>query len=324
MVMETNRMPVIIMSVVVSLILLTVGVFAVLTVTETEQIKSTYDRDFTVTDPYNNQFFDTEYQGLKGMTVTQTLSNDTTLAIASADYTYTVNNLIVNKTILYTKLTEYTNVGDDANMSYYGVDRMAQTFTVGTNGSNVAWDIDYIKIKMYRFSSSPFGGNPGPVYFNITAVNNTAFKWPTGATLSTGSKIINGSTGVTKDSAGAWYRINMSSYSLQPGTTYALIVQSTNSTYGNSTNWTTTSSGAYSGGKALYYNNAGTTWVNQTTDTMFEVYAQNDTATITVTALRNIPDVTGISNQMFNILGVVLVIGAIMLIVVLIKKAEIF
>jgi hypothetical protein len=140
---------------------------------------------------------------------------------------------------------EYYNTGDD---NYYGLPSKGQTFTVGA----AAHTITGVKVKIGR------GGGGYNIYAYIYA---TANGLPTGSALTSGSIPAND---VVAGTDGAWYMINVTSYTLSANTMYALVIA-----YNQYVYWRVdTSSPTYSGGCAIDYS-----WENHTSwDYMFEVY----------------------------------------------------
>lgn len=320
--MDSN-LPKVIMGVVVSLIILAVGVYAALTVTtnETLNLEKNYSGSFIVSNASANQSLAVVNEGMTSIGVTQHINNDTTLTLTSSDYTYGNKNLVVLKCELFSLNNERFTDTSNQNGSQNGTSTMAQSFEPGIYGPDTQFSPAYVELKLHKVGA----GIPSiPLFCNITATNATGFLHPTTTIMSSDSR--NGS--LIASYPGEWVRFyfNTSVVVLEPGTTYALNLSCNKAVTTSYIRWrnTTNVSGGYSGGKALNFALGGVGWNNASGDRLFNLYAENETNIINVTGIKNTPDLIGINNNIFAILGVVLVIGAIMLIVVLVKKQELF
>lgn len=173
---------------------------------------------------------------------------------------------------------EFYDTGDDeANVNpIITSDWFGQSFTVGTTGDNVNFIISSIKLKLYRL------GLPGTLTVSIQALDGGDD--PDGTDLSTGT--IDGNT-FTTSSSGNFEEITMSSFELQASTSYGIVVKALS---GNGANWIKWrrdgSSPSYAGGTSKFSENSGSTWFDDNSDFMFEVYG----ADASVTYLRINPE----------------------------------
>lgn len=117
-------------------------------------------------------------------------------------------------------------------------------FTVGVVGQNKQFTITRVELYLKRLA-----GLPGVVTASIRA---TSGGLPTGADLATGT--FDGDTISTVDYG--WHTINMSGYSLQPDTQYAIVLHTTD----NSIYWMFASAGGYTGGYACSSSDSGSSW----------------------------------------------------------------
>ena len=171
-----------------------------------------------------------------------------------------VKSIIIDSTppqLLYYTTTDDRYSLSDANMYY------AQTFTVGTVGPNENHNITKVKLKLFRV------GSPGTITVSIRATDGSGL--PTGSDLSTGT--IDGNT-LTTDNTGEWYEIEMSSYTLQASTKYAIIMRATNPGASSGVGYREDSTvPTYSGGIAISSSNSGSTWTKRSDfDIMFEIW----------------------------------------------------
>lgn len=152
---------------------------------------------------------------------------------------------------------QYTS-GDDTYMDGHGTGWRGQTFTVGTVGHNVT----SVRLKMYRV------GYPGLIDVGIRLTDSGV---PTGSDLTSGT--IDGDL-LTETEPGLWYPIQLTEYTLNPTTQYAIVVRAID---GNSTNyfaWRINYAGTYSGGTFVYSNDSGAIWdYYDPWDYMFEVWS---------------------------------------------------
>jgi len=155
-------------------------------------------------------------------------------------------------------LYEVYSTGDDGSYAMYGKYWDAQTFTVGATGHTVT----SVKLKLYR------KGSPGTVTVSIRA---TSGDHPTGADLTVGT--IDGNS-LTTATAGAWYEIALTEYTLNASTKYAIVVRAPNGSTNNYLYWRADkTSPTYTGGNREDSIDNGVTWTTTTlSDFMFEVW----------------------------------------------------
>lgn len=160
-------------------------------------------------------------------------------------------------------LYEYYTTGDDDATIIYGVNWNAQTFTIGTVGTDENHNITSVKLLLYRV------GSPGTLTIAITAVDGDGK--PTGADLTSGTT--NGDT-LTDVFTGDWREITLTPYELQASTQYAIIVKALSGDGSNYLRWRRdVSSPTYAGGTHAYTDDSGSSWnVVATQDCLFEEY----------------------------------------------------
>ena len=158
---------------------------------------------------------------------------------------------------------EYYNTGDTTGGMVNPTAWRAQTFTPRADHT-----ITSVKLKMYRFPDAE------TLYVEIRATD--ANGKPTGGVLSSGS--IDAST-FTTNSAGAWYEISLSAYTLLAGTKYAIVLHTSAGTIG----WRLGSNG-YPRGTLVLSSDSGETWtVFGAYDQMFEEWGEPAISLPTVT-----------------------------------------
>ena len=163
---------------------------------------------------------------------------------------------------------EYYNTGDDSiTGTGLGAIWKAQTFTVGTTGTNENFDISNISAKLYRI------GNPENCYLSIRAVNASGY--PTGSDLAVA---IYNCNSLTTSTNGEWINVTVNqSYTLEASTQYALVIRTTAGDGSNYIGWKVDdSSASYTGGTRYKTSNSGVTWDEENygsgNDVMFEIY----------------------------------------------------
>jgi len=160
--------------------------------------------------------------------------------------------------LAYGIFESYT-AGDDGGwncrLQYY----LGQTFTAVSNHT-----IDQVKLKLHRT------GSPNTLNIVLRATDGTGH--PTGGNLATGSTDPNT---LTDNVVGEWRTINLTSYSLTSGETYAIIMYGPAGGAGvNAVNWhANTTSGSYAGGNIEQSADWGASWSSVlAADHMFEVW----------------------------------------------------
>jgi len=188
-------------------------------------------------------------------------------------------------------LYEYYNTGDDTSEPIYNSRWASQTFTVGTVGTNENHNISKIKLKLRR------QGFPGTITVSIRATD--ANGKPTGSDLSTGT--IDGNT-LTTNSDGAWYEIEMSEYTLQASTKYAIVVRAPSGHFFERLFWRADSSSpSYNGGCAYSSADSGQSWeAKDTWDFMFEEYGTSGGQNLT----QDLSDTLTLSESLKHDVGV--------------------
>jgi hypothetical protein len=167
------------------------------------------------------------------------------------------------ETVVLSALFENYVTGDDGAVECYGVNWKSQTFTVGGTGHTVS----SVKIKAYRV------GSPGTLTVSIRATDANGH--PTGSDLTSGT--IDANT-FTTNTAGAWYEITVSSYSLSANTKYAIVVRATGGDASNLVYWRTDSSEpTYTDGNLERSTDGGSSWEATAYDAMFEVWGDSTT-----------------------------------------------
>lgn len=155
---------------------------------------------------------------------------------------------------------EYNNPTPTSLLACYGNYWYAQTFTIGTVGTNEGFTVTSVKLRCYRT------GSPGTVTLSIRACSGGK---PTGADLDTTT--LDGNS-FTTDTGGIFYEFIFSSKTavLSASTQYSWVIRSTNSQIRLNIK---DGSSSYSGGVESYSSNSGSTWTNtNTVDFCFYVY----------------------------------------------------
>jgi hypothetical protein len=156
---------------------------------------------------------------------------------------------------------EYFYTEDDSEQ-LYGDFWRAQTFTVGTVGSNSNFKITGIKLKMFRI------GYPSILNVSIRATSPDGK--PIGNDLTSGT--INAST-FTEYWEGEWYRINLTPITLNASTQYAICARVPTGNGDNCVCWRTNwyQEPTYYGGNGATSSDSGETWSLSWNDYTFEI-----------------------------------------------------
>lgn len=159
---------------------------------------------------------------------------------------------------------------NDTTSTNYGIQNddtfLAQTFTLGTVGSNEDFDCTNVSLLLYR------AGTPGTVYACLFETNETGY--PTGSELGNASR--NGDS-FTTSTSGDWYYFTYSTpVPLSASTTYAIVTKTTGSTGGSDClRHRISTENPYAGGQFFYSVNGGSTWgVQSGYDIGFRVYGE--------------------------------------------------
>lgn len=157
------------------------------------------------------------------------------------------------------KYEEYA-VDDDEAVELYGNIWGAQTFTTGTEAHSVT----SVRLLLYR------EGSPGTVTVSIRKTTATD---PSGVDLTFGT--LNGNN-FTDAVAGVWYAFDVTPYSLEASTMYAIVVRATAGNVTNSVWWNSDgTAGAEPNGQEETSANGGTTWTGDADDDfMFEIWGE--------------------------------------------------
>jgi len=146
-------------------------------------------------------------------------------------------------------------------------DWVAQSFTIGNVGTNIAFNVSSVHLKLKANSSATISAK----IFNTNPVGE-----PTGSALSSGTA--SGSI-FTSDDAGKWGRISVSTFTLQPSTEYALVISG--DSFEPVAPRADGSSPSYSGGNVFWSNDSGDTWTSDTTtDLMFQINGADEEGTL--------------------------------------------
>jgi len=155
----------------------------------------------------------------------------------------------------------YTS-GDDALISFYDSNWIAQTFTTGTS----TIDVTSIKLKVKRT------GTPSELTIAIKAIDVNSK--PTGSNLSSGSLDY---TNLLSNAETDWIVLPLSSYTLSANTTYALVIYTSGGDNSNKYEARIKTTGTYTGGNSLISSDSGSTWIVGTSDILFDLYGDTNT-----------------------------------------------
>jgi len=156
---------------------------------------------------------------------------------------------------------EYYEVDDDTSSIIQGANWRAMTFTLGTTGTDVDFNLSFLNLKVLR------SGSPGTVTVSIRNVDSN--NKPTGNDLSTGT--IDGDALTT---TAEWQTVSMSSVRLLASTQYAIVVRAPDGDTDNTLLWRyDNNDGAYTGGDRNHSADSGASWTIASDDDMlFEVW----------------------------------------------------
>ncbi len=143
----------------------------------------------------------------------------------------------------------------DAMDADNSIDELAQSFTIGTTGTNTTFNISSVNIKTF------ITGSPGDMTVEIqeTFTDGT----PKGTAISTGTLLAS-----EVQNPGIWNSVSMSSVGLKTSGKYAIVIRATTSA-GNTYSWRADAGGGYGGGNAWTYD--GTVWTSTAPDKLFEI-----------------------------------------------------
>ncbi len=157
---------------------------------------------------------------------------------------------------------EWYTAGDDQDEDWDpDADQKAMTFTLGTTGNNLTFNITQIKVKL-KNTGTPTGNQT----WEIQGVQPDGS--PDGTALSTGT------LDMALVTAEGWYTITMSAATLEAGQQYALVGKDGYLSAGNLLNWRyDDANGTYGGGNMWVSTNTGATWQDRGSgeDCMFQI-----------------------------------------------------
>jgi len=158
------------------------------------------------------------------------------------------------------QLYEGYSAGNDEAVELYGNIWGAQTFTTGTEAHSVT----SVRLLLYR------EGSPSTVTVSIRKTTATD---PSGVDLTSGT--LNGNN-FTDAVAGVWYAFDVTPYSLEASTMYAIVVRATAGNVTNSVWWNSDgTAGAEANGQEETSANGGITWTGDADDDfMFEIWGE--------------------------------------------------
>ena len=212
----------------------------------------------------------TEFTDAKNIRVEKTIGDFNATSNFSADFDnfagrHKTDFNLSDEVTIRTNTTSFGNVdseelktGEDTDAGISDTQWKSQTFTVGTVGEAIDFNITNIKIKAYRF------GSPGTCTVSIKATSGGE---PSGDDLSTGT--FDGDS-ITTSSSGEWIDVSMSDYTLENGVTYAIVIRSSESVP-TVVNWLCDTDEGYAGGTGYQSADSGDSWASLSLDFLFEV-----------------------------------------------------
>jgi hypothetical protein len=156
---------------------------------------------------------------------------------------------------------EYYNTGDDDDGGgAWASFKLCQTFN-----SSTSFSITSVKLLLYRTGSAlPYATATVGIYATTGSP-----PYPNGSALTSAS-------GITLTGTAAWYEITLAAYTLNAGTTYAIVISGSGGNSGNAVYWRCdTTSPTYANGmygRSLSSGAWGTGQMNGAIDNMFEVW----------------------------------------------------
>jgi len=157
----------------------------------------------------------------------------------------------------------YTS-GDDALLSFYNSNWIAQTFTTDSSFNTTS-----IKIKIKRT------GTPGAITVSIRAIDGNSK--PTGSDLTSGTLDY---TDLIDDGDTEWMVLPLTDYTLSASTTYALVIRASGGDNSNKFEARIKTAGTYSGGNNLISSDSGGTWTTGSSDILFDLYGDTEATCI--------------------------------------------
>lgn len=161
-----------------------------------------------------------------------------------------------------TKYEFYDTTVTDSESIVWGAQWRAQTITIGTTGPNQNFNLENIKLKLFR------DGSTTRARVHLVDVDSSGFPDLDKPSLSYGETSV---SGITTNTEGEWVTFNMTPVTLKASTQYAIVFeyrQSNATTIGIKRD----NDGTYTGGEYYFSINDGISWSASTsTDLLFEV-----------------------------------------------------
>ena len=155
-----------------------------------------------------------------------------------------------------------TGFDDDTNTFDADAKQFAQTFTLGTTGNNLTFNVSQIKVNL-----------DGLIGAALTQVQTWEIQGvqpdgsPDGIAISTGTL----DTSLVTTTSG-WYTITMSAGTLEAGQQYALVAKDGLTSAGNYVIWLADAGGGYAGGNMWSSTDTGATWTDDAPkDFLFQI-----------------------------------------------------
>ena len=151
---------------------------------------------------------------------------------------------------------EWYTTGDDGSSDLDGAAKQfAMTFTLGTTGNNLTFNVSQIKVKLTDNNVATGNGT-----FEIQGVQPDGS--PDGTAISTGTFDMT----IPSTGAGSWVTVIMSATTLQAGQQYSLVFTDGFDAIGNWLGWRTDANGGatYTGGFVWSSTDSGASWTSAT------------------------------------------------------------
>jgi hypothetical protein len=210
-----------------------------------------------------NDWVDSNTSNVDGLTGHGTSSNFT-----AQQYTDTINDTLTEENTGGTIMHEYYNTSDDeAGGSAYASYKRCQTLN-----STGSFSITSVKLLLYR------AGTVGTVTVGIyPAIGSPAYPNTTGSALTSGTMA---GSGITTNTAGAWYEITFTAYTIQANINYSIVLSDNGGNSNNVIYWRDdASSPTYNNGEYGRSTSSGvwsTSSMDATRDSMFETWGTSD------------------------------------------------
>ena len=168
-----------------------------------------------------------------------------------------------------TTIESYTVNDDGAPLSDATTTKFAQSFTIGTTGTNGDFPLSSVTVKIFRAAS--------PSTITASIFNTDPAGLPTGAAISTGT-IEGNDLSTTNSTSTPWVNIVMSATTLKTSGVYWLELEPASSTGTNKLGWRRDETApAYTGGDSYEWT---TVWTAQSADNMFAVFGGDYAGTL--------------------------------------------